>query len=420
MAGVWGTVQAALKYFVLDCRCRLCQDVLLALAFSMRMTPSRSRAEFSNGRLPTAMLMDVDAFRCLRLPRLDSPAAAPPTAAVSLSLALSRIPFVCFFFPQSRRSTRRPQGRSRVHAACARHCAGCDAPSNCRLPERRASTPAHLYLPFYPCLPLPSLLPLPTSTFPSTSAPAQERVAAFLCTHPLLTLCLPELRDQHIAIMGRGHDDADAASIVTMLLAKGMPHVGLINGGYAEVLRLAELRLVELADFVPQTDPEAESGSKHYLSSPLRQVSSALGDVGSNVSSTLGSVTSKLESIGFAAADKAQVRGKAALDAVAADTQQFADKAHVKAKAALGAVAADTQQLKAVAQSKAASAFGFLGAAIGSIKQQFLEEPAPAAVPKAAASKVGAAPAALSFCGYGRLLAAPERSHAAAAAGHPH
>jgi hypothetical protein len=236
----------------------------------------------------------------------------------------------------------------------------------------------------------------------------------------LLTLCLPELRDQHIAIMGRGHDDADAASIVTMLLAKGMPHVGLINGGYAEVLRLAELRLVELADFVPQTDPEAESGSKHYLSSPLRQVSSALGDVGSNVSSTLGSVTSKLESIGFAAADKAQVRGKAALDAVAADTQQFADKAHVKAKAALGAVAADTQQLKAVAQSKAASAFGFLGAAIGSIKQQFLEEPAPAAVPKAAASKVGAAPAVLSFCGYGRLLAAPEHSHAAAAAGHPH
>jgi hypothetical protein len=170
VAGVWGTVQAALKYFVLDCRCRLCQDVLLALAFSMRMTPSRSRAEFSNGRLPTAMLMDVDAFRCLRLPRLDSPAAAPPTAAVSLSLALSRIPFVCFFFPQSRRSTRRPQGRSRVHAACARHCAGCDAPSNCRLPERRASTPAHLYLPFYPCLPLPSLLPLPTSTFPSTPA----------------------------------------------------------------------------------------------------------------------------------------------------------------------------------------------------------------------------------------------------------
>jgi hypothetical protein len=178
--------------------------------------------------------------------------------------------------------------------------------------------------------------------------------------------------------MGRGHDDADAASIVTMLLAKGMPHVGMINGGYAEVLRLAELRMVELADFVPQSDAEAEGGSTKFLSSPLRHVTSALGGV-----------TSKLESMGIAA-DKAQVRGKAALDAVAADTHQLADKAHVKAKAALGAVAADTQQLKAVAQSKAASAFGFLGAAIGSIKQQFLEEPAAAPAP-AAASKVIAA-----------------------------
>jgi hypothetical protein len=188
--------------------------------------------------------------------------------------------------------------------------------------------------------------------------------------------------------MGRGHDDADAASIVTMLLAKGMPHVGLISGGYAEVLRLAELRLVELADFVPPAELEPEEGSKRYLSSPLRQVTSALGDVTSNVSSKLGSVGSKLESLGIAAADKAHERGKAALDAVAADTQQFADKAHVKAKAALGAVAADTQQLKAVAKSKAASAFGFLGAAIGSIKQQFLEEPAPAQAPKPS-SKVG-------------------------------
>jgi hypothetical protein len=178
--------------------------------------------------------------------------------------------------------------------------------------------------------------------------------------------------------MGRGHDDADAASIVTMLLAKGMPHVGMINGGYAEVLRLAELRMVELADFVPQSDAEAEGGSTKFLSSPLRHVTSALGGV-----------TSKLESMGIAA-DKAQVRGKAALDAVAADTHQLADKAHVKAKAALGAVAADTQQLKAAAQSKAASAFGFLGAAIGSIKQQFLEEPAAAPAP-AAASKVIAA-----------------------------
>jgi hypothetical protein len=209
------------------------------------------------------------------------------------------------------------------------------------------------------------------------------RLSAFL--FPYL---LAELRDQHIAIMGRGHDDADAASVVTMLLAKGMPHVGLINGGYAEVLRLAELRLVELADFVAPAEIETEDGSKSYMASPLRQVTSALGDVTSNVSSKLGSVSSKLEAIGFAAADKAQVRGKAALDAVAADTQQLADKAHVKAKAALGAVAADTQQLKAVAQSKAASALGFLGAAIGSIKQQFLEEPAPAPAPKPSASKV--------------------------------
>ena len=190
--------------------------------------------------------------------------------------------------------------------------------------------------------------------------------------------------------MGRGHADADAASIVTMLLAKGMPHVGLINGGYADILRLAEQRLVELADFVPQTEADEESGSKAFLSSPLRHVASALGDATSNVSTKFGSVTSKLESISIAAADKAQVRGKAALDAVAADTQHFADKAHIKAKAALGAVAADTQQLKAVAQSKAASAFGFLGAVIGSIKQQFLDEPAAAPVPapKAAASKV--------------------------------
>lgn len=201
-----------------------------------------------------------------------------------------------------------------------------------------------------------------------------------------------ELREQHIAVMGRGHDDADAASIVTMLLAKGMPHVGMINGGYAEVLRLAELRMVELADFVPQSDAEAEGGSTTFLSSPLRHVTSALGGVTSNVSTKFGSVTSKLESMSIAAADKAQVRGKAALDAVAADTHQLADKAHVKAKAALGAVAADTQQLKAVAQSKAASAFGFLGAALGSIKQQFLEQPAAAPAP-AAASKVVAAPA---------------------------
>jgi hypothetical protein len=118
-------------------------------------------------------------------------------------------------------------------------------------------------------------------------------------------------------------------------------------------------------------------------------MTSALGDVTTNVSTKFGSVTSKLESMGIAAADKAQVRGKAALDAVAADTQQLADRAHVKAKAALGAVAVDTQQLKAVAQSKAASAFGFLGAAIGSIRQQFLEEPAAVApAPKAVASKV--------------------------------
>lgn len=180
--------------------------------------------------------------------------------------------------------------------------------------------------------------------------------------------------------MGRGHDDADAASIVAMLLAKCMPHVGLINGGYAEILRLAEQRVVELADFVPVSDTERTGNSSSFLS--------ALGDVTSNVSTKLSSVTSKLESIGIAAADKANVRGKAALDAVALDTQQFADKAHVKAKAALGAVAADTQQLKAAAQSKAASAFGFLGAALGSIKQQFLEEPVAAPAPKAAASKV--------------------------------
>jgi hypothetical protein len=182
--------------------------------------------------------------------------------------------------------------------------------------------------------------------------------------------------------MGRGHADTDAASIVTMLLAKGMPHVGLINGGYAEILRLAEQRVVELADFVPVSDTERTGSSNSFLS--------ALGDVTSNVSTKLSSVTSKLESMGIAAADKANVRGKAALDAVAQDTQQLADKAHVKAKAALGSVAADTQQLKAVAQSKAASAFGFLGAALGSIKQQFMEEPAavPAPAPKAAASKV--------------------------------
>jgi hypothetical protein len=180
------------------------------------------------------------------------------------------------------------------------------------------------------------------------------------------------LREHHIAIMGRGHDDADAASIVAMLLAKGMPHVGLITGGYAEVLRLAEQRLVELADFEYQPDA-LEEGGNAFLSSPLRHVATALEDVTTNVnsittnmSSKLGSVTSKLESIGIAAADKA----------------------HLRAKAALGAVAADTQQLKAVTQSKAASAFGFLGAAIGSIKQQFMEEPAPAPAPKTAASKV--------------------------------
>ena len=132
--------------------------------------------------------------------------------------------------------------------------------------------------------------------------------------------------------MGRGHDDADAASIVTMLLAKGMPHVGLINGGYAEVLRLAELRLLELTDFAP---PAAEGeggggGGGMFLASPLRHVTSALGDVTSNVSSKLGTAASRLETMGLAAADKA----------------------HVRAKAALGAVAADTQQLKAVTQSR--------------------------------------------------------------------
>jgi hypothetical protein len=36
----------------------------------------RSRAEFSHGRLPTAMLMDVDAYRCHCPPRLLLPATA--------------------------------------------------------------------------------------------------------------------------------------------------------------------------------------------------------------------------------------------------------------------------------------------------------------------------------------------------------
>lgn len=62
---MWGTVPSSIKYFVLDCRYHAVFRAAFPLFYCRFVYfVRRSRAEFSKGRLPTAMLMDVDAYRC--------------------------------------------------------------------------------------------------------------------------------------------------------------------------------------------------------------------------------------------------------------------------------------------------------------------------------------------------------------------
>jgi hypothetical protein len=74
VAGVWGTVHSSIKYFVLDCRYFSRRFPVVLFLF---IVCERSRAEFAQGRLPTAMLMDVDAYRCCAVSRPFFPPLLP-------------------------------------------------------------------------------------------------------------------------------------------------------------------------------------------------------------------------------------------------------------------------------------------------------------------------------------------------------